>query len=153
MDDLINNGMVNSLDNFQKLITDENKNDPEMENQIKEFLKTLSENLKPVIENIKQTKKEIEEEMETHNKFLKTIDIYEQSEIKDLTEKEIELVNLLKEDLIKLEKFYSLFSSFVEIALIIGSEDAISTSKKIGELQYEINIMIEKLKEKGIIEG
>ena len=150
--DLNKNETANSLDNFQKLITDENKNDLEMENQIKEFLKTFSENLKPVVENAKQTKKELEKEIENHNKFVKTIETYEQPEVKDLTEKEIELINLLKKDLIKLEKFYSFFNSFLEIFFIIGSEDAISASKKIGELQYEINIMTEKLKEKGIIE-
>lgn len=149
---LNNNEMTNSLVNLQKLITDENKNDLEMENQIKEFLKTFSENLKPVIENVKQSKKELEKEIETHNKFVKTIETYEQPEVKDLTEKEIELINLLKKDLIKLEKFYSSFNSFLEMFFIIGSEDTISASKKIGELQYEINIMTEKLKEKGIIE-
>ena len=149
---LKNDDIENSLDNFQKLITDENKSDQEIENQTKEFLKTFSENLKPVIENVKQTKKELEKEIETHKEFVKTIEYCQQPEIQDLTEKEKELINLLKKDLIKLEKFYSIFYSFLEILSLIGSEDIISTSKRIGELQYEVNIISEKLKEKGIIE-
>lgn len=144
--------VVNMIDNFQQLLMEEGISEEEKEKRIKEHLKPFSGNLKTIIEDIEQTKKEQDKEIEFHEEFIKILESLSQyPEAKELMQKENELIIMLENEKLFSEKFYLASKSFLDIISFIRSEDLASTSKKKSKLQYEINIITEDLREKGII--
>lgn len=81
--------------------------------------------------------------------FIKNIKpLVQDLKIDELKQKEIELIDILKKELLWLDKLYSFFKSFEDILMF--SEFLYVTDMK-SKLQYEINILILDLREKGII--
>lgn len=148
----VKTNIANIMDNVQQLLTEEGISEGEMEKKIKEDLKPFSENLKTIIEDIEQTKKEQDKEIESHKESVKILEsLFQHPETKELMQKENELIIMLEDDKLFSEKFYLVFKSFLDILFFILSEDLVATSKKKSKLQYEINIITEDLREKGII--
>ncbi len=143
---------IDMIKNVQQLITIEGESEEEIEKKIKECLKPFSETLKITIKDVEQTKKEQIKEIESHEEFVKILEpLYQHSDIKELIQKENELIAILKNDKLFSEKFYLVFKSLLDIINLILLEDLISVAKKKNKLQYEINIITENLKEKNII--
>lgn len=144
--------IVDTVNNLQQLLAGENIKEEEMEKKIKGYLKPLSENLKTIIEDIEQTKKEQDKEIESHNEFVIILEsISQYTEVKELIQKEKELATILEKEKLLLEKYYLTSKSILDVLSFIQSEDIVSTSKNKSKLQYEIDIITEDLRDKGII--
>ncbi len=110
-------------------------------------MKLFSGNFK--IDDIAKTKIKQDQEIENHEMFIKNIKpLVQDLKIDELKQKEIELIDILKKELLWLDKLYSFFKSFEDILMF--SEFLYVTDMK-SKLQYEINILILDLREKGII--
>ncbi len=104
---------VDTINNLQQLLAGENISEEEMEKKIKEYLEPFSGNLKTFIEDIEHTKKEQDQEIESHKEFLKILESY--PEAKELIQKENALITILEKEKLRLEKFCLTFKSLLDI--------------------------------------
>lgn len=82
-------------------------------------------------------------EIETHEEFIKILESIPQNQkIKELNQKEIQLIDLLRKEVFWLD---------ISCLYIKSFEDIILSSEYKNKLQYEINILTEDLKREGII--
>lgn len=137
------------MNDFQRLLTNENISEEEKVKKIEEYLKSFSGNFKIIVDDIEQTKIKQDKEIENHEMFIKNIvPLVQDPKIDELKQKEIELTDILKKESLWLDKLYSFFKSAEDIFM---TSEILSASEMKSKLQYEINIMILDLREKGII--
>lgn len=137
-----NQNLLNIVQPLVNLLKME-ENGEEKEKIIEKSLKSFFENIKIFKDDIEHTKKEQDQEIEFHAGFIKILESLPQnSKIKELKQKEAELVDLLKKEGSWLENTY-LSITFLE--------NIISFLEKKNKLQKEIDILAEDLRTKGII--
>lgn len=119
--------------------------DEENKNKIEEYPKLFSDILKILKNDVQQRIEEQDKDIEFHEKSIKILENLPQESKKELEQREIELLNILKKESLLAKKFYSLFISIEDILSFIESEDIYSISEKKSKLQYEINTIAEEL--------
>lgn len=132
------------LNNMQSVMADlsvfENKTDEEKKETIRLFLK----NIKFFKDLIIQQSKEKDDDIIKHKRFIKYLDyIPQNSKIKELLNKENELIYYLKEEV------FFLYSSSLTLGHL---ENIILSSEKVKKLEDEINVIIDLLEKEGITE-
>ncbi len=137
------------IGDFIRLLTDKNISEEEKAKKIKEYLESISKNMRNIADNVEQTKIRQYKEIENHELFIRNIvPLIQDPKIDELKNKEIELIEILKQESLLLDKFYSFFKSAEDIFMV---SEILSASEMKSKLQFEINIMVIELREKGII--
>lgn len=137
------------MEDFLRLLTDKNISEEEKAKKIKEYLESFSKNLRIAADDVAQTKIRQYKEIENHEEFIKNIvPLIQDPKIDELKIREIELIEILKQESLLLDKFYSFFKSAEDLFMV---SETLSASEIKSKLQFEINIMVIDLREKGII--
>lgn len=148
--ELAEKSIETEMEDFQRLLKDENISEEEKMGKIEEHFKSFSGNFKIIVDDIEQTKNKLDKEIEKHETFIKNIvPLVQDPKIDELKKKENELIAILRKESSWLDKFYSFFKS-IEYIISMNSE-ILSALEPKNKLQYEINIMVLDLREKGII--
>lgn len=130
----------NILHPFMDLLATGDKKSEEEKNKM---IESFFDNIKIIKDYLLQKKKEQEEEIIYREEFIRILEYIPQNpKIKELIQKEIELIYFLKKDVLWLDSSYLNICHF---------EDVILHSEKEEKLQYEVKVIIEELKKEGII--
>lgn len=126
----------------------------EKKEKIKEFLKLFIKNIEGIKTDVLKIKDEKCKDIEFYELHIRNLEPINGSiEIKELKQKEDELIKMIKNELLWLDSCYLFLNSFERMFYFIDHEDIISYPEKIKKLQLEIDIIDKDLKEKGIIKG
>lgn len=119
----------------------------------KEFSEIFLKNIDEAKSDILKTKEEDYKDIEVYEKQVNILNSLEETiEIKELKQKEVELIKLTMNELSWLDSFYSYLESFEKVLHFIGG-DIIYYPEKIKNLQLEIDLLNKNLRKKGIIKG
>lgn len=152
VDSASNDKIIDVKDKFQQFLTEDYKLDDENKNKIEEFSKSFYDILKILKNDARQKIEEQDKDIEFHEKSIRNLENIPQESKKELEQKEIELLNILKKESQLINKFHSLFVGIEDIISFIDNEDISSLPEKKNKLQCEIITIAKELGITNIIE-
>lgn len=134
-------------------ILGEDLTEEEKKIKFEEFSKSFLENINTIKADIVNIKEDKEKNIEFHERRISNLESHKTTETKELIQKEIDLIKMMKKELSWIDSCHSFFDICERLLSFIAYDDILSYPEKISKLILEIEILNKDLKEKGIIKG